>query len=39
MDEVTAAIANLKKGKTPGVGGISVEMLKDGGRDVQNGCT
>ena len=34
MNEVTAAIAKLKKGKAPGVCGIRAEMLKDGGRVV-----
>ena len=34
MEEVTAAIAKLKKGKDPGVCGISAEMLKAGGRVV-----
>ena len=34
MEEVRAAIAKLKKGKAPGVHGISAEMLKAGGRVV-----
>ena len=28
MEEVTAAIAKLKKGKAPGICGITTEMLK-----------
>ena len=34
MDEVTAAIAKLKKGKTPGVCGIRAEMLENEERAV-----
>ena len=34
MEEITAAIAKLKKGKAPDVCGISAEMLKAGGRVV-----
>ena len=34
MEEVTAAIAKLKKGRAPGVCGISAKMLKARGRVV-----